>query len=288
MVRQAKSGTEQPSPECLKLDRETDEGNLKWAVRAAGAMGAIDPEHWSMVALFGGADTLAFRLRVAQSHLRRDMLPSFWSESCLIRMTDPSWKNNEAIHVPLSQPDGPFFSPHANGVVVRPLADFDDALRYPNISLIAIPVQQERMLARLATFQRSRSALDALEHVLRWLAFSWGVSRTPNPLHDNYGLPSACLLETICAAEGFDLTPGLESRASCPEAIWAAALFWHTYYGKTGTGKVPFGRYCIGHSYPILEPSDRHPRIHATAKPAEGTRPRADEKSAAKRKKGRR
>src|SRR5262249_18368375 len=72
--------------------------------------------------------------------------------------------------------------------------------------------------------------------------------------HENYGLPSACMLETICAGEGFDLTPGLESRASCPEAIWAAALHWHDFFEKTGGAeKVPFGRYAVSHSYPILE-----------------------------------
>lgn len=53
----------------------------------------------------------------------------------------------------------------------------------------------------------------------------------------------------------FELTPGLESRASCPEAIWASALYWHDYFGKAGERKVPFGRYVIGHKYPIVEPN---------------------------------
>ena len=50
-----------------------------------------------------------------------------------------------------------------------------------------------------------------------------------NPLFDGYGMPSAAFIEALCAANGYDLTPGLESRASCPEAIWQAARWWHEF-----------------------------------------------------------
>ena len=140
-------------------------------------------------------------------------------------------------------------------MVVRPLRDFDDPQRYPNIALIALPVAQAEILARLAAFRRSRSTLDALEHIVRWLAFAWGAARTPNPLHDNYGLPSACMLETVCAAANFDLTPGLEARASCPEAIWVAARFWQDYFEQFHKRAI-VGRYWTAHRYPIWEPGD--------------------------------
>jgi len=42
-----------------------------------------------------------------------------------------------------------------------------------------------------------------------------------------HGMPSAAMLETAYATNGFDLTPGLESRSSCPEAIWQSASWWH-------------------------------------------------------------
>jgi len=64
----------------------------------------------------------------------------------------------------------------------------------------------------------------------RWLAYAWGIARTSNPLLENFGMPSAAMLEIIFGAAGFDLTPGLESRSSCPEAIWQAAKWWHQYY----------------------------------------------------------
>ena len=157
--------------------------------------------------------------------------------------------------LPLIQPDGPAFATRTNGVVEHPLTDFDDSARFPNIALIALPVPQAKILDAVESFRHSRSTLDALEHVLRWLAFAWGAARTPNPLHENYGLPSACMLETVCAANNLDLTPGLEARASCPEAIWVAARHWHEYFAKF-RGKSPTGRYFTPHGFPIVEPDE--------------------------------
>lgn len=256
MIRQARSTSSEPNPRFTRMSRGRGERNLAWGERAVRAMGAdAGPTTWTYIALLGGSDTLAFRLRVAQSQLRRDMLPSYWSEAVLVRLTGVTLDGARAVSVPLVQPAGPAYAPHENGVVEVPLSDFDDPERYPNIALIALPVPQERIMARVEAFRGSRSSLDALEHVLRWLAYAWGVARTGNPLHENYGIPSAGLLETVCAAEDFELTPGLESRASCPEAIWAAALHWHEYFGKTGERRVPFGRYVTEHRYPIMGPA---------------------------------
>jgi hypothetical protein len=259
MLRQARSGTATPNRGFIEFPRTDSEGNVQWAARAANdmsqaeTMSAGSPEAWTYIALLGGSDTVSFRLRVAQSHLRRDMLPSYWSDALLIELKRASYGGARATHVPLSQPSGTAFPSRQNGVVSRPLSDFDNAKSFPNIALISLPISEAEIVKRVEDFKRARSTLDALEHVLRWLAFAWGVARTANPLHENYGIPSACMLETVFAAANFDLTPGLESRASCPEAIWSAAKFWHEYFEKT-IGKVPFGRFCHPHRYPIEEP----------------------------------
>lgn len=255
MLRQARSQASKRNPQFSKLARGERESNTQWGERAIVQMKTGGLEEWTYLALLGGNDSMAFRLRVAQSHLRSDMLPSYWSESILVELKANSVAKAQAIHVPLIQPEAPQFSTRTNGVVVRPLTDFDDPQRFPNIALIALPVAQAEILEKVESFRRSRSTLDALEHVLRWLAFAWGAARTGNPLHENYGLPSACMLETVCSAASFDLTPGLEARASCPEAIWVAALFWQAYYQKL-RGKTPVGRYYAPHEYPIAEPTD--------------------------------
>jgi hypothetical protein len=258
VLRQAKSSVTNRNPDFTKLERRGDEDNVAWGERAVADMSTEDVRNWTYIALVGGADTLSFRLRVAQSHLRADMQPSYWSEAVLVELASGKnpLENAQVVSVPLAQPEAPRFAPEYNGVVRKPLREFADSAVFPNIALIALPVEQAKIMHRVRTFESGRSTLDALEHVLRWLAFAWGVARTGNPLHENYGIPSACLLETVCAAERFDLTPGLESRASCPEAIWSAALYWHEFYEKTA-GRVPCGRFTIGHAYPILEWSDR-------------------------------
>jgi hypothetical protein len=255
MLRQARSKSKQDNPQFVRFERKQDEKNMKWGERAAVEMAAAGPDKWTYLALLGGSDTMSFRLRVAQSHLRPDLLPSYWSEVILIHLQGAGLAGARAIHVPLAQPGGFEFAPRVNGVVERPLSDFDDTNLYPNIALVALPVPQTEILDRVEQFKRSRSTLDALEHVLRWVAFGWGVARTPNPLHENFGLPSACMLETVCAAASIDLTPGLESRASCPEAIWGAARFWHEFY-RQSRGSSPVGRYWHPHTFPVVEPQE--------------------------------
>lgn len=278
MTYQTRSPSSSPNPDFQLFPRVAGEGNLAWGNRAVADMKTFGPKDWTYVVMLGGADTLSFRLCVAQSHLRSDMLPSFWSHALLVLLKDASISGAEASHVPLLQPDGIDYSPKHNGVVTQPLADFDDPVRYPNIAVVGLPVPQAKIEKRLAAFRSSRSVLDALEHALRWLAFAWGVARTGNPLHENYGLPSACMLETLCAAEGVDLTPGLESRASCPEAIWIAARHWHDYFEKIN-GNMPSGRFCVDHRFPIIEADDAPvasdgPGMQAKAKSAsKGAKP---------------
>jgi hypothetical protein len=54
-------------------------------------------------------------------------------------------------------------------------------------------------------------------------------------------------MEAAFAARGFDLTPGLESRSSCPEAIWQAATWWHGFYQRTQGGRAIKGVFCAQH-----------------------------------------
>jgi hypothetical protein len=126
------------------------------------------------------------------------------------------------------------------------LGRYADPKRYLNIALLTLPVQHESLAAPLAAFQMQRAALDVPELVLAWLAYAWGVGSTGNPLLAGQGLPSAAMLDRVLGAAQFDLTPGVVERASCPEAIWQAALWWHTFYTDSGRD-APRGVYCAAH-----------------------------------------
>jgi hypothetical protein len=254
MLRQIRSKDKTSNPNVTKFKRSKNEGNSAWCQRAIQEIGSSDKKN-THILLLGGSDTMAFRLRVAQSHLREDMLPSFWSDAVLLVLKeDISLQSADTIDVPLIQPRGPSFPPRNNGVVVHPLEEFDDSDRYPNIALIALPVPQSKVLSYVEKFRKSRSTLDALEHVVRWLAFVWGAGHISNPLYENYGLPSACMLETVFAAANLDITPGLESRVSCPEAIWIAVRFWQSYFKEFKNNQELVGRFWTPHEYSIHEP----------------------------------
>ena len=203
--------------------------------------------------LAGGRDQIGFRLRVAQAHLRHDMTPSHgrtpccWARSArtsgACRPTRCRWS-----HRPGSASRPP--PTRCRSASFRTYADPD---RYPNIALLRLPVDAttwQRATTRdeisvLERFEKQRSVLDVTELVLHWLGFLWGVGRSANPLLEGYGVPTTAAIETILAAVGYDITPALESRASCPEAIWQAAKWWHPYFLAQSPAAID-GRYHVG------------------------------------------
>jgi hypothetical protein len=81
--------------------------------------------------------------------------------------------------------------------------------------------------------QRERSIVDLPRLVLAWLGFLWGAGGEGNPLLGGNGHPSAAFVEAVHALADIELTPGLSSDASCPEAIWMSAMWWRRYYEQT-------------------------------------------------------
>ena len=215
------------------------EDNLRWLSRN------FVTGDYSQIVLLGGADPAAFRLRVAQSHLRHDMLPSHWSHALLVGIVAEQVARTPVYEIALDPPGGFGFPPSVNAVQQGQLGRYRSRRAYPNIALLGIPVALGEVAEALERFRRQRPIVDGLELLLAWLAFVWGVGRAGNPLYDGLGIPSAAMLEVIFGAAGFDLTPGLESRASCPEAMWQADNWWHEYYERENRAGL-VGAYHIG------------------------------------------
>jgi hypothetical protein len=212
--------------------------------------------HWRddrvAILLTGGTGLVDFRLRVAQSHLRNDLTPSHWSHVALLGQSKPE----DLAKVPLYEislmPAGGFgFPPPSNAVQSGVLDRYASPEDFPNIAILYLPasVQRKNLMEALKRFQNQRIVLDAVQLLLAWLAYVWGAGRAGNPLLDGLGIPSAAMLETITGAEGFDLTPGLESRSSCPEAIWQSARWWHDYHEENKEGAIT-GAFCTTHYLP--------------------------------------
>lgn len=176
--------------------------------------------------LAGGATLEHFRVRIAQSHLRQDMLPSFWSLAGIVA------SSTAMLTVPLAVPNVSAV-PSSNGIRRLTFREIDDVERFPNIAVLRFADPADIVLRNVQKLIGQRSALDLPSLILPWLGFIWGAGDRRNPLHEGAGLPSAALVQTAYGMAGIELAPGLASGSSCPEAIWQAALWWHDYYEQT-------------------------------------------------------
>lgn len=113
------------------------------------------------------------------------------------------------------------------------LADYADAELFPNVALIAVPCATADVKKQLDSFERKPMDVDGMRLLVDWLAYLWGARDERNPLERSIGMPSAVMIEAVISAAWRDLTPGLATLASCPEAIWQAAKHWNEYHTKT-------------------------------------------------------
>jgi len=204
-------------------------GNLDWFAEALGKR----PDGKSTIVLVGGKSTTDLRLRTAQSEAREDLLPSDWSHTFAL-VDDATDKNARLVEVPLDETSTLGFPPKNNALVEGMLGQYADETLHPNLAVLFLPIGLDEFVKSIERFKGLRSQMDAVELKARWLPYIWAVGAGTNPLHEGFGLPSAALVEAIAAANDFELTPGLASRSSCPEAIWQAARWWHEFHQQVG------------------------------------------------------
>jgi hypothetical protein len=259
MLNVMASTAKSKNPGLVSSTRNDDEDNVEWLerqLRVSEMRREVSAESApsearkttgrkpTYIILFGGCDRAAFRLRLAQAHLRDDLWPSHWSHVALLDSVQDEFGKTDLFEVSL-QPRLGFESAieSNNGLQTSPMSRYSRAQVYPNICILRLEVpmvawlqqSDEQVASVLEMFTRQRAVLDAPELVLVWLAFLWGVGRTPNPLFEGHGVPSAAMIDAILSAVGFDISPSIDSRLSSPESFWQAAKWWHEFYeGKQG------------------------------------------------------
>ncbi len=285
-VRVLRSSADKRNPDVHERERSPDEDNLAWITRVVEE-GLVDTgSRWSLLVLVGGDDPVSFRLRVSQSHVRHDLSPSAWSHVAFVSRLAPALADSPVREISLAPAAG-FgrygFAPPRNGLQDNRLGVYSKPEDYPNIAILAAPVKAEEIDAELDRLATQRSILDLPQLILRWLGYCWGVGIPASPLTEGYGMPGAAVIEAAFASKDFDLTPGLESRSSCPEAIWQAATWWHEFYARTGERTSGMkGAYSAKHD---LVPDERFGGSPPAAAGAPGSAPRA--KRGSRRKAGR-
>lgn len=181
----------------------------------------------SGILLIGGNSVADFRIRFAQSPLRHDLTPSYWSQVGI--MVD----EENFYSVPLHWADELSEMPHANGIQLCSVADYNDPVHFPNIAFVQFTNQTEDVLKYADQLKLQRSVIDLPSLVIAWLEYVWAVGQKGNPLDNGQGIPSAVFAEIAYGIGGIELTPGLASSSSCPEAIWQAAKWWSGFYEET-------------------------------------------------------
>jgi hypothetical protein len=227
----------QPNQDLQPMAPQDGEGNAAWFGRSAIRQGIV---------LLGGTSLVDFRLRVAQSALRSDLTPSYWSLCGLIG-------ENGRLRTVSLEPADISAVPRTNAVRTFSIDDFDDPLDWPNIAVLRFAENLEVVERHADLVAERRTIIDLPRLLLAWLAYAWATDDAANPLADGRGMPGAAFVETAYALAGIELTPSLSSAASCPEAIWQAVKWWHEYYaGVAELGAaaeagplVPAGRYAL-------------------------------------------
>jgi hypothetical protein len=217
-VRHAPEGKE--NDQLVSVPAEAQERNSRWLARAGVNEGIV---------LLGGSSLSHFRIRVAQSHLRQDMRPSFWSLAGLLH-------DGQVETVTLDRAGDVSEVPRSNGVESCDVTRFDDPAWYPNIAVISFGVDPKSIAGAIERLKAQRSIIDLPRLMLPWLGYVWGAGQRANPLLEGSGLPSAAFVETVYALADVELTPGLSSDATCPEAIWQTVKWWRGYYEGAGGG----------------------------------------------------
>lgn len=215
-IRHAPASSKNPGLQ--EVAARDGESNLDWLRRATA-----DTDAAGSVILLGGSDLAHFRVRCAQSRLRADMLPSFWSLAGILS------NDRGFVSVPLDFDDVASV-PQTNGVRRCQLRDYADPKWFPNVAVVSFTDTPDPVKNNIARVEMQRSVIDLPGYILPWLAYVWGTGAGENPLVAGFGLPSAAFVETVFGLAGIELTPGLSSASSCPEAIWSTASWWQDFY----------------------------------------------------------
>ncbi len=238
MISIRQSAASESNPSLRRNPASANETNRAWLKRVGADHGIL---------LLGGASVAHFRVRTAQSHARADLAPSYWSLAGLLTSKD------SFLSVPLELGRDASDISLKNGVCACSLDDYDDPRRFPNIAVFYLTEDKKTILEHAVRVSLQRSIIDLPTLMLPWLSYIWIAVKATNPLAESLGLPSAAFLETVYGIAGIDLTPGLASSTSCPEAIWQAAKWWHKFYedeskaavAGNAAPHVPKGDYAI-------------------------------------------
>lgn len=206
--------------------------------------GSKEADRRGGVLLAGGTSPADLAVRRAQSHLRLDRLPSYWSHAAIILHWPDGARLDQVIgaEVTLTPEDAGEQVPERNGVTLFRLSRYRDHKRWPSLAFGTLingkaKVQgkkvdaecKDRIVNAVLEPCRDRVRYPLWEWLGPWRSFVQ--TNRDNPLLQRQALPSAALCDYAYGAAGIDLTPGAEAPDTCPEMLWSTLLYWYRPFG---------------------------------------------------------
>ncbi|MDN5843079.1 MAG: hypothetical protein L0H54_06500 [Alcaligenaceae bacterium] len=193
------------------------------------------------IGLVGSCDLPGICLRRAQSVLRDDQRPSYWSHAFIV--TEP-WDGKSRIgrlpivEVPFFARNGQFPEPARNAVIHNTLTHYLDRRVDPNVALFTVAksvrgklkpldqAQHEVLRKAIAEPNLDRARYDLWAGLGVWQQYFWSGEQLPNPTLAGQPIPSTSLIEMLYEQIGVDLTPAASERNSAPEHLWTSMRWW--------------------------------------------------------------
>ena len=238
MLNVMASTAESENPGLVRSNRDRDEDNLEWlkrqlqvlemkrdvsakSTRRGEAIDEATDLTPTYVMLLGGCDRPAFRLRLAQAHLRDDLWPSHWSHVALLGARQRDFGKSDVYEIPLQMRVGFESSIDTNGLQANPVSRYARASNYPNICVLRLDVPMAmwlqprgpQVVSVLDMFEEAAGRVGCARAHSCLARLLWGVGRTPNPLFDGRGVPSAVMIDAILALSHSIFLPALTAAS---------------------------------------------------------------------------
>jgi hypothetical protein len=185
------------------------------------------------VGLIGSRDLPGHSLRMAQSILRWDLRPSYWSHVFVVAesvTSRTSLSKLKILEIPLFPRNGKFPKPEKNGVNEGTFGQYEDKAVDANVGLVAITMSDsevQKLFKRAKSWNADRVRYNFWDMLGAWQSYLWSQGAKTNPLREGIPIPASSYIEFIFDRLGMGVTPGASSRNSAPEHLWNAACWWH-------------------------------------------------------------
>ena len=198
------------------------------------------PKEAIYVGLVGGCDPASVAVRQAQSFLRFDRRPSYFSHVFLFAGRGDALLECRLVGADPSRPE--------NGGIWRDRARrYADPKDYPNKAVIEFGftpapngLTAEERVSKVLKAARDprlvRERYDLWEMVAGWQQYLFEPVRTPNPLAERLPHPGAAYVRWALGMAGIEAAPGALDEFDAPEHFWAAANYWYRQYADKSVG----------------------------------------------------